>query len=211
MKRIACIFTITILSFNIYCQNDNTLPMVEINLGVNYLLENNNIKPKLNFGMSIKSIWFPKKTFNLISGLLFEKTKYLDSFVQCSHYCYYRDMEFNIYSFSIPLMLRAYSGEKQVLFIETGPTFEIIPFKWGKGIEVSHFPNSNPVETNISGDFEHSLTDFGVNIGIGARFQIENYKFVMTFTYHNSIKLILQKQQNNLTEYCTLKIGTYIN
>ncbi len=211
MKHIVLALTIFLLSSNSYCQNSIRIPTIEIDIGINHLLGNNEIEPKLGFGMSIKRIWFSDNKINLVSGLLFEKTKYFDDYVQCGHFCHYENIKYNIYSFLIPFMLRANAGKKYRLFIESGPTFEVIPFKWGKGTEISYSPLSNTSETEISGYFEHDLTDFGVNIGIGIIFPINNYNFIFISTYHNSFKSIFDKQQNELTEYFIVKIGILIN
>ena len=204
-------FTLALLAFliasNSFGQDNPKTQKFELGVGINHLLSKNEVEPKPGFGISIKRIWFSEKTINIVSGLLFEKTKYLDDYDQCGHYCYYKDMKFNVFSFSIPLMLRVNAGKKYKLFFETGPALEITPLKWGKGIEVLDPPLSTATESEISGDFEHDITGFGMNIGIGISFPVKNYRFVLASTYHNSIQSIIEDQQNELTEYFTVKLG----
>ena len=211
MKNIIIIFSFCLLNFDLFSQESLKIPTIELGLGVNHLTKFNDVDTKIGFGLSVKRIWFPEKKINLISGLIFEKTKYFDDYVQCGQYCNYRDMKFNIYSFSIPLMLRANIGKIYKIFLETGPAFEIVPFKYGKGIEVTYPPMSSIVENEISGDFEHDLTDFGVNVGLGFIFPVNNLKLIFGSTYHNSIKALTQKKHNEFSEYFTLRLGVLIN
>ncbi len=207
MKYIILALLVIMFLPNSFCQDSPGIQKFELAIGSNHLLSKNEIEPKPGFGVSIKKIWLPGKKINIVSGLLFEKTKYLDDDVQCGHYCYYKDMKFNVYSFSIPLMLRANTGSKYKLFIETGPALEIIPLKWGKGIEVLDPPLSSATENEISADFEHDIIGFGMNIGFGISLPVNNHRIVLGAAYHNSIQSIIDEQQNEFDEYFTVKLG----
>lgn len=211
MKRLGFVLTLLLLISNSFCQDTIRTPTFEIKFGINHLSDRKEIETKSGFGISLKRIWFSDNRINLVSGLLFEKTRYFDDYMQCGHFCHYENMKFNIYSFIIPLMARANAGNKYRFFIESGPSFEIIPLKWGKGTEVSYPPPGNRSETGISGDFEHDYTDFAANIGFGFLFPVNNYNFIVSSTYHNSFKSIFNNQENELTEYFTVKIGVLIN
>lgn len=211
MKYSILLLFVIILNQSSYSQENNKKSAIEIDFGINHLLSKYDIETKTGFGVSIKKVWFSETRFNLISGILFEKTKYYKAYDQCGHFCHYEDMTYNLYSFAIPLMLRANAGEKYRVFIQIGPAFEITPLKWGKGIEVLYPPNTNTTEAEISADFEHEIIDFGANLGIGITFPIKHHKFVLTSAYHSSIQSIFSDQQHELTEFFAIKIGIIMN
>lgn len=212
MKYIAFLQIIFFMSYNSYSQDNTKRPTFEIQTGINHLVSNNSkFDLKFGFGLSIKRIWFSEKPINLITGFLFEKTKYTADYFQCGHFCHYKDMKFCIYSFSIPLMLRVNAGIGDKFFIEMGPSFEIIPINWGKGIEVLYPPLSSATETEISGNFEHDLIDFGANFEIGIKFPVKNYRMVLSALYHSSIRSIMIKPENDLTTYISVKFGICLN
>ncbi len=211
MRNIIIIIGIYFISTPLFSQNNAKISPVELGLGINRLTTHNGANTKIGFGLSVKKIWFSQKKLNLISGVVFEKTKYFDDYVNGGNYYHYKNMTFNIYSFSVPLMLRVNTGNACRFFLETGPSFEIIPLKYGKGIEVTYPPTSNTTETEMSGDFDHDYIDFGANVGLGFVFPVNNLKIVISSTYHNSLKYLFSNQQDELTEYLTLKLGVLIN
>ncbi|MCD4679229.1 MAG: PorT family protein [Bacteroidales bacterium] len=211
MRIILINFVLWLIIFPSYGQNNVKIRTIELGLGINHLTKNSEADPKIGFGLAVKKIWFSEKKINLISGLNFEKIKYFDDYIQCGQYCNYKDMKFNIYTFSIPFMLRVNMGNTYKVIIEAGPTFEIIPLKYGKGIEVTYPPASSTTETDISGDFEHDFTDFGANIGLGFLFPVNNLKIIISSTYHNSITSLIQMQHDELAEYLSIKLGFLIN
>ena len=211
IKHFMFALIIMLVSTKSFCQNSNKTQVIEVGLGINHLLDKNEFSPKIGFGFFLKNIWFYDSRINLVSGLLFEKTRYLDEYDHCGFYCYLEDMNYDIYSFSIPLLLRVNTAKKFRLFFESGPTFEFIPFKYGSGTEVSFYPPDSWSRIEISGDFQHDLIDVGAIIGFGIVFPINDHDFLLTSTYHNSFKSIFDKQNNTLTEYFTVKIGVLIN
>lgn len=211
MKQFLLIIIIGLLRLTSFSQDSLKHQAIEINIGMNHLIGNSELLPKPGFGVSLKYIWFTNSRINLVSGILFEKTKYYEDNVQCGHFCHYKNMTFNIYSFSIPILVRANTGKHYKVFFELGPSFDIIPIKWGKGTKITYSPPDNPTETAVSGDFDHNITDFGLNMGIGLIVPINKRRFIVMTTYHNSIKSVFDDQANENTEFISIKLGILIN
>lgn len=213
MRRLIVVLFLILTSKFSFCQDSSfKISPVEVGFGINSLTyDNNEIDSQIGFGVFVRRVWFSENKFNLVSGLLFEKTKYFDDYVRCGHYCHYKNMKFNIYSFSIPLMLRVNTGKQYKMFLETGPTFEIIPIKYGTGVKVLYPPMGDEIQTEISGRFEHDSFDIGANIGVGVIFPLNNYKIIMSSTFHSSISSVFESQHNDLSKYFSLKIGVLIN
>ena len=211
MKNALIILFIILINNFSFCQGGHKIPTIEIGMGLNHMSGYDEIETKLGYGLYVKRIWFSEKNLNLISGALFESTKYFEDFVYCGHYCYFRDMKFSIYSLSIPIMLRAKVGNRFKGFIEAGPAFEIIPLKWGKGIEVIDSPFSSKSEKEISADFEHDNIDISANIGLGFIFPFKNLKISLSANYHSSLRNAIESQQSDLSKYLAIKTGIIIN
>ncbi|GAB4278121.1 MAG: hypothetical protein Kow0068_01640 [Marinilabiliales bacterium] len=185
---------------------------MEISVGANYLLNDGNVtNTKFGFGMSVKRIWLSEKQINIISGLIFEKTKYFEATYPCGgHFSYYKYMNFSTYSFAIPLLFRANVGKKNTLFFESGMTFEIIPFKIGKGFKITDLPGNDIHISKISEVFNRDLIDYGVNLGFGYCFLFKNQRLILSSNYHRSIMLLFDEVNYKLSQYITMKIGIII-
>lgn len=217
MKISFFVIIATLSAFPSYGQDIPESPwQIEIGAGINHILTHvDGVEKRVGIGISIKKIWLPEKRYNIISGLVVENTKYYDNNIHCpGHLCTYKDgIKFNTYYLIIPLMFRYNLGNKYKIFMEAGPSFEIVPFKWGKGIESTYFPISGDVkEIKISGDFEHDFIDAGLNSGLGVIFPLRNYNIILSLGYHNSFISLIESEakQNNMENFLTLKTGIQV-
>ncbi|MCB0824139.1 MAG: hypothetical protein KDC09_15685 [Bacteroidales bacterium] len=196
-----------------YSQEKIKLPINEISLGVNRLISNKyQYEPRFGYGVSIKKIWFKENQANLVSGLLFEKTTYVEQNPPCAGvFCSINELIYNVYSFSIPLFMRFNTGNNYKLFIETGPAFEIVPLKWGIGTETVTLPNQEQIEIKISGDYSHDIINIGANFGVGFEFPVKSVRFVIITYYHDSIKYWVTSKRDYLSKYFSCKLGIKLN
>jgi hypothetical protein len=217
MKHIVLIIFIALFSSFTYSQNNEgnnfKFPPLEIGLNINQLKANDkDIENKMGFGVSICRIWFPEKRISIVSGLLFSQTRYFENYISSGQYSNYKDMTFSLYSFSVPLLLRANFGHTYKIFAETGPSFDLMPVLRGNGIEVTYPPIGNNYETKISGGFDHDLTAFGANFGIGLKFPLKSLKMIIGSSYHCDLNTILEKRTNTLyNNYLLIRLGIFID
>jgi hypothetical protein len=206
MRLLILLFFVLLVRIQSFAQND-LFRHIEPGVSLNHLTGNMEAG-ETGFGLSIRKIWFDAKKVNLISGLLFEKTKYHEDYLLCGPNCSYRDINFSLYSFSIPLMARLNFGKKHIFFIEGGPTIDVIPINHGKGTyHIYDMLTGVSSENEISGNFDHDYLYLGVNSGLGIIFPLSTINLLASLHYHNKIVNIASGGHNDPAEFISLRIG----
>ena len=213
------LYTICLMGlFNpLFCQDSPLFPNLEFSGGVNRLILDNGqeisgLEPGTGFGIAVRKYWFAEKSVNLISGLVVEKTRYKQDFLLCGHFCSYRDMTFDIYTISIPLLVRVTTiGNKIAFFLEAGPALELTPIKWGRGTEILQPPLSIQSKEEIRGAFDHERIGIGANTAVGVSVPVTNHKIIFAAGYHRNILPLLSEKYNWTAQYLYVKAGILFN
>ena len=209
MKHIQCLLLLFI-SHLAFSQTKSFLP-VEISIGGNQLLSNDEITPKNGINLSVLKISRLDKRINILTGLSFASIRYYDAYINCGHFCYYKDMNVSMYELSIPIFVRLNTGNKYKFFFESGPSLEIVPIKSGKGIEVSSLPTSvSSTEKDVTINLDHETIDLGLTIGLGCIVPIYEQSLVLSLVYHNSYKSF-NNTTTMLSEYFSFSLGIIFN
>jgi len=209
MKSTIVLFLLITFYFTSIAQQD-VFSSLEFGLSINHASGTIDAN-KIGFGLSIRKIWFNDKNLNLISGLLFDKTKYFEESMNSGTNCSYRNMNFSRYLFSIPVLGRLNLGKRVVFFCQAGPTLEIVPLKWGKGIQSTYFPLTATTDVkNISGDFEHNYLNLNIHSGIGLAFPVSKIKLITSVSYNKLIVPIISHGFDEQNDFISLILGISI-
>lgn len=163
---------------------------------------------KAGYGLSIRKIWRYPNRINIISGLLFEKTKFLEDYVPAGPNNHYSDLTFSMYYFAVPFMARINFGKKFRIFCEAGPALEIIPLKYGKGTSYSYQSLTATTDiSEVSDDFNHSYLILGANAGLGILIPMPGFMLITGASFHEKIINITNNGLDDPAQFVSLRIG----
>lgn len=171
-------------------QDENNLKFLfpfELQIGINHLAKSESFHPKMGYGLSFKKFLFTKDHFALLSGFRMDVIKFEKRKIRTGRYTVYKDLKFNKYGISFPLLARGIIGKKIPLFLEGGLSFVIIPTLRGEGKKTVDLPLEPKVTQNVSEKFKPAYSpDFSGIVGIGTRFPLGEMRGVFTISFHKS-------------------------
>lgn len=184
----------------------------EIGISVNQLLaKNDNIENRTGFGISLKRIWRADKKINIISGIVFNQIHYLEKTIITDNSTYYKNMDFRLYDFVLPFIIRANFGNKYKLYVEAGPSVDFMPFLIGKGTEIYTTYTGNIRSSEISGEFGAQNLNLSLNAGIGFKFPVKKLNFFVASNYHLFIFDNILKDIKYTNALLSFSLGMYFN